>query len=115
FASNRGSNQTVVISGAFNLPPQPLAGAPAPFNVAYPFNTPFIYTRPQGDLLIEVEIPGVATKKDAYYFDAEEYAAGGGSVSSYGVSGPIQRGDQLAGNCSTTDRKSTRLNSSHGY
>jgi hypothetical protein len=101
FASNRATGQTVVMSGAFNLPAQPVVPAPAPFNIRYPFSTPMLYVRAQGDLLLEIELPGAATKKEAYYVDAEEYTASQGTVSSFGTSGTVQAGDRLVGNCAT--------------
>jgi hypothetical protein len=102
FASNRGPGQTVVMSGAFNLPAQPVVPAPAPFNIVLPFSTPLLYVRAQGDLLVEIEIPGTATTRVLYYLDAQDYASGAGTVAGFGTSGAVQAGDRLVASCATT-------------
>jgi hypothetical protein len=100
FATNRGPGQTVVMSGAFNLPAQPVVPAPAPFNVRYPFSVPVTYFRAQGDLLVEIEIPAQTPRRENYYVDAEAYTTLG-SVTGYGASGKVQAGDALTGTCAT--------------
>jgi hypothetical protein len=104
FANNRGANATVIYTGALNLPALPVPGAPpAPFAIKFPFASPYLYLRQNGDLLIEFELGmGQAQQKQEYFMDAEQYNAAAGTVVRYGASGSMSGGDILRTSAATT-------------
>jgi predicted aconitase with swiveling domain len=56
FAENTGTNDTVVFSGALSLSSQfsGPAGGPKDFDISIPLQTPFLYNRAQGNLLLDL-------------------------------------------------------------
>lgn len=61
FASNIAGALTTVFSGSYNLPAQLATPPVETFNIECKFDRPFLYTRNQGNLLIEHLVPGKAT------------------------------------------------------
>jgi len=92
FAANRGDTMTVVFDKAFDLPP-PGTGSPRPFNLSFKLATPYVFLPAQGDLLIEIEIPGKPTRT-AYVIDAALSTARGTSTT-FGTYGKFSSGDKL--------------------
>jgi hypothetical protein len=84
FASNRTGQQTVMFSGAYNLPAQDAISRP--FNIPWKFTTPFLYATANGNLLVEFEVPGPATKSN-YFLDAHQDTTSGGTATPFGTAG----------------------------
>jgi hypothetical protein len=85
FATNRTGTQTQVFSGSYSLPAQNTTTRP--FNIRWKLAKPFIYTRNQGNLLIEYEVPITATTKFSYFFDAHKQSTTSGSSYNFGTAG----------------------------
>jgi hypothetical protein len=94
FASNITASMTTVVSGTYNLPPQPvLATSPSPFDVRFSWKTPVMFSSTSGDhLLMDVTIPG-APGKSSYFLDAEVSSGGNrnGVVKPFGTTGSFSR------------------------
>lgn len=90
FADNRGS-RALVFSGKYDLPSiKPVKTAP--WNLTIKFTSPFSYERSKGNLLIEMEMPGVASRRYLYAVDAHR-GSGGGIAISFGKDGPFASKD----------------------
>ncbi|MEZ5989120.1 MAG: hypothetical protein R3F30_08355 [Planctomycetota bacterium] len=83
FASNRGT-VTKYLDAAYTLPAQ-LANS-QPFNIPFKLSSPFVYLANKGDLLLEWEVPGTATKSN-YFFDAHVATTSVGGVDVFGTAG----------------------------
>lgn len=88
FAANVTSSPTQVLSGSYSLPTlPPIASGPAPFAVTFTLQRPAIFAQANGHLLIDLTLPGTATKAP-YFLDAEWASGSGvGRVNPYGVGG----------------------------
>lgn len=84
FADNRGA-QALVFSGKYDLPAiKP--DKPALWNLTIKFPSPITYDRSKGNLLIEMEMPGITSRRYVYAVDA--HGGGGGGVAiSFGTNG----------------------------
>ncbi|MFQ5506791.1 MAG: hypothetical protein ACE5F1_18630 [Planctomycetota bacterium] len=92
FAQNRSGRMITVFSGAYNLPTQTGTGV-KPWNIAWKLANPFAYLNVNGDLLVEIEMPGNAQNKFRYALDA--FVSGtSGSHRSFGTKGPFKTGDR---------------------
>lgn len=93
FANNRKGAQTVVLDGAYSLPPQTSA---RPFNIVFKFKTPYLYVRSAGDLLLEWEVPQAPAKAN-YFFDAQTLTpSSGGTVTPFGTNGKFKSAENYA-------------------
>ncbi|MFQ5504124.1 MAG: hypothetical protein ACE5F1_04900 [Planctomycetota bacterium] len=96
FAANRTGTQTQVFAGAYNLPPQaPPVSGPGKWNIVLKPNNPFQFQRSLGNLLIEIEIPGLVNKRFLYSLDAHK-GSKGGSMRSFGPRGVFASKDAYA-------------------
>jgi len=97
FATNRAaSGQTLVFQGRYSLPRQ--SATSRPFNIPFKFARAFVYTRSQGDLLLEWEVPARA-KRVNYFFDAERSSGFQGSSWVFGAGGAFQSADPYRITC----------------
>lgn len=93
YANNRTGTATVVFNANLNVPAvNPPSSGPAPFNVLIPCATPFVYTVPQGNLMLELETPASMPQKSGWITDAH---GTGGLVGQFGTSGKPSGGDTL--------------------
>ncbi|MHC4896192.1 MAG: hypothetical protein ACYTGW_03700 [Planctomycetota bacterium] len=96
YTANITSTMTTVLNGAFSVAAQPAPTTPpAPFNYKYPLSTPFIYTAPKGNLIMEWVLgSGQATTKGGPMLDAVRVTAGGsGGVRQFGTWGKFAGND----------------------
>jgi len=93
FAANRTPAMTKVFDGPLTLP-APGTGSPRPFDIRIKLSAPYAYLPTQGNLLLELEIPGKGTLT-GYVVDAA-VAIPGGSNTTFGVHGPFAMGDKLS-------------------
>ena len=93
FANNRTGAQTVVFSGALDLPAQDTKTRP--FNITLKLSQSFTYLRSSGNLLIELEQPkgGVVAE---YPFDAHVQSMNMGSSTTFGYAGKTGPDDRAA-------------------
>lgn len=94
FAANRGSAQTTVFSGTLSLPAQPPVTTVGPWNVAIVLPTPYFYVPGNGNLLMELVVPGQAQQKRTYLLDGYDNSASG-TATPFGATGPFANGDQV--------------------
>jgi len=102
FASNRSTTMTRVFDGRLSLP-APGNGSPRPFDIRFKLSAPYVFLPAQGNLLLELEIPGKPTRT-AYVVDAAVAIAGGASTT-FGIPGAFAMGDKH----SFTNLDSTKL------
>ena len=92
FAANRSGAQTKIFSGSYSLPTQPRLTGPGPWNIVFKFSTPFVYTRANGNLMFEFEMPGRLTTLHWYPVDAFS-GSRGGTMRRFGSAGRLAGGD----------------------
>ncbi len=96
YSANITSTMTTIVNGKWSIAAQPVPSTPpAPFAIAYPMSTPFIYTTAKGNLLMEWIIgSGQANNKQEYQLDAVTPSAGGsGVVRAFGSWGKFAAND----------------------
>jgi hypothetical protein len=107
FASNGAGTATTVFQGTVSLPG---AGTPAigagPFDVVVPFAMPFAFTVAQGNLLIDIVVPGATggSFNPGYFLDL---VCGGGSATNVGVRGTFALGSSISLTCGSDPRAMT--------
>lgn len=69
-----GATPTVVFSGPITFPAGgPLAVAPAPFSIVFPFTQPFVYDSSLGNLLFQIDTTDLTTTPGTYRIDAVQF------------------------------------------
>jgi len=93
FAANWAVPLQVVFKSSLQLPPALYtAAAVYPFNIVIKFTRPFVYIRPVGALLFEIEMPG-SVQFAMYFADAAAHPTSG-RVSAFGTGGKFSTGEQ---------------------
>ncbi|MCB9892411.1 MAG: hypothetical protein H6832_04290 [Planctomycetes bacterium] len=99
FANNRSGAMAIVFQGTYNRPAQPVLSGPAPFNVTFKLNTPFVYQQVKGSLLIEFVETGQANQKSEYLLDAFRNSTTSGATATFGVNGPFKSAERYSFTC----------------
>lgn len=88
FATNITSTMTTVFNKAYSLPTQVvISTSPSAFNISFGWTTPLFFSSANGNLLMDVTLPG-AIGKSNYFVDAEVSKGGSaGTVAPFGTSG----------------------------
>ena len=96
FAKNRTSKLTLMFTGNLNLPA--LNTTSRPFNIVWKLPAPWTFMPKTGNLLLEWEVPGQATKS-RYFLDAHVGKSTAGSCSTFGSKGSFAKPENYTVTC----------------
>jgi hypothetical protein len=99
YSANITSTMTTIYNGKYSIPALPApTPPPAPFAIAYPLSTPYVYTTAKGNLLMEWIIgSGQANNKQEFQLDAvTATTGGGGAVRPFGTWGKFAGSDSAS-------------------
>lgn len=96
FAKNRTSSQTLMLTGNLNLPA--LNTTSRPFNIVWKLPAPWTFLPSLGNLLLEWEVPGQASKAQ-YFLDAHNGTSTTGSCRTFGSKGSFAKTENYTVTC----------------